>query len=342
MATKKKKSGSKSDALRQMREGAPKEPAVDKKALAKQAKADKAAKIKADKSEKKAAEKKERNEQKAKTKALKQEQAAAKKAAKEAAKKPKTGLLTIDQIPYLPKGAMEPLPDLTEEQRVKLADEGDKEIRLLEGRFVRAALIFRGYQHYNLWKEAMNPDTGKRGFKSIERWAASAMPKISRSERFKIARLADSVVPHISEEDLKKIGARNAQLLIHVPKIKLQDPEIIKAAQGSESGLRKKLAQDVPEAGVEESRPVMVPKSVKDAFSEAIDAITALHEYATKEEAYEGLAEYFMQGQTENERFPGMSNREAYAKMQEEENGDAEPEDVQELHVNGDGIPQAS
>jgi hypothetical protein len=341
MATKKKKSGgSKSDALRQMREGAPKESAVDKKALAKQAKAEKAAKLKAEKAERREAEKKERAIQKEKTKALKKEEAEKRRLAKEAAKKPKTGLLTIEQIPYLPKGALEPLPELSDEQRVKLADEGDKEIRQLQGRFVRAAIIFRGYMHYELWKEALNPDTGKRGFKSIEKWAESAMPMISRSERFKLVKVADSVVPHIAEEDLKKIGARNAQLLINVPKTKLQDPEIIKAAQGSESGLRKKLAKDVPEAGVEENRAVVVPQSVKTAFSEAIEAITALHEYTSKEEAYEGLAEYFMQGQTESERFPGMSNREAWQRIKDAENGDEEPEDVEELHVNGEDAHQ--
>jgi hypothetical protein len=342
MAIKKKKSGgSKSEALRQMREGAPKEETVvGKKAMAKQAKADKAAKLKADKADKKAAEKKERDEQKAKTKELKLQQAADKKAAKEAAKKPKTGLLTVEQIPYLPKGAMEPLPELSDEQRVKMADEGDKEIRQLQGRFIRAAIIFRGYMHYRLWEQAVNPETGKRGFKSIEKWAASAMPMISRSERFKLIKVADSVVPHIAEDDLKKIGQRNAQLLINVPKAKLQDPEVIKAAQGSESGLRKKLAKDVPEAGVEENRAVVVPQSVKTAFSEAIDAITVLHEYTTKEEAYEGLAEYFMQGQTESERFPGMSNREAYQKLQDAENGEEEPEDVEEIHVNGEHVEE--
>jgi hypothetical protein len=333
---KNKSGGSKSEALRQMREGAPKEPSVDKKALAKQAKADKAAKLKAGRDEQKAKEKKIRDDKKAEAKELKKKESAERKAAKEAAKKPKTGLLTIEQIPYLPKGAMEPLPELSDEQRVKMADEGDKEIRQLQGRFVRAAIIFRSYQHYALWKEALNPDTGKRGFKSIEKWAESAMPMISRSERFKLVKVADSVVPHIAEDDLKKIGARNAQLLINVPKAKLQDPEIIKAAQGSESGLRKKLAKDVPEAGVEENSAIVVPKSVKSVFSEALDAATALHDLHTREEAYEVLAEFYMQGQTENERFPGMSNREAFSKLQDEENGDDEHEDVEELHVNGE------
>lgn len=337
MASKKVKGSSKTEALRRMREKSAEGDEQESKAAKKKREAaEKKVKAKTDKQQQKEIEKKKREENKAKRKQEREEKAAARKAEKEANKKAKTGLLTVEQVAYLPKGAMDPLPEITEEQRIKLADEGDKEIRQLQGRFVRAAIIFRSYMHYELWKDAINPDTGKRGFKSIEKWAESAMPMISRSERFKLVKVADSVVPHIPEPELKKIGARNAQLLINVPKAKLQDPEIIKAAQGSESGLRKKLAKDVPEAGIEENSAVVVPKSVKTAFAEAIEAIIALHEYSTKEEAYEGLAEYFMQGQTESERFPGMSNREAWQKMKDEENGDSEPEDVEELHVNGE------
>ena len=326
--------------MRAMREDSPAagEPTdVETKAQKKKREAaEKKEKLKADKQSQKAREKQQREENKALRKREREEKAAARKAEKEAKKKPKTGALTLEQVGSLGDGAIvKALPELSEEQKIVLADKGDAEIRKLEGRFIQAAIIIRQFMVYELWRLAVNPDTGNRGFKSIEKWAASAMP-MSRSERFKAIKVAENLIPHIPEEELKKMPSRNLQLLIDVPKTKLSDPEIIKAAQGSEKAFRKTVSKKAPESGIEEGEHLMVPKSIRAVFDEAIEAIMALHELTDKYEAMEGLAVYFMQGQTENPNFTGMSNRDAYnALKDQQEDGEPDPAE-QELHVNGE------
>jgi len=344
MASKKsKKKSSRSEQMRAMREDAPTagEPTdVETKAQKKKREAaEKKEKLKADKQAQKAREKQQREENKAQRKREREEKAAARKAEKEAKKKPKTGALTLEQVGSLGDGAIvKALPELSEEQKIVLADKGDAEIRKLEGRFIQAAIIIRQFMVYELWRLAVNPDTGNRGFKSIEKWAASAMP-MSRSERFKAIKVAENLIPHIPEEELKKMPSRNLQLLIDVPKTKLADPEIREAAQHSEKKLRKTLSKKAPESGVEEVEHLMVPKSIRAVFDEAIEAIMALHELTDKYEAMEGLAVYFMQGQTEHPDFSGMSNRDAYNAMKErQEDGEPDPA-TEELHVNGEQQP---
>lgn len=343
MASKKsKKKTSKADQMRAMREGAPAAgESTDKETKAQKKKreaAEKKQQAKEAKAEQKRLAKEKKEQEKAERKKEREEKAAAKKAEKEANRKPKTGALTIEQVGSLDQGAIvktaAALPELSEEDKIALADKGDAEIRKLEGRFIQAAIIIRQFMVYELWKLAMNPDTGNRGFKSIEKWAASAMP-MSRSERFKAIKVAENLVPHIPEEDLKKMSARNLQLLVQVPKAKLADPEIIRAAQGSERTARRAINKRAPEAGIEETEHLMVPKSIRALVDEAIEAIMALHELADKYEALEGLAIYFMQGQTENPNFSGMSNRDAYEQLKAQQDGDVEPE-VEELHVNGE------
>lgn len=338
MASKKSKNKkSRSEQMRAMREDAPAigEP-TDKENKAQKKKriaAEKKQKQKEEKDAAKARAKQEKEEAKAQRKKEREEKAAAKKAEKEANRKPKTGALTLEQVDSLGQGAIvQSLPELSEDQKIALADKGDAEIRKLEGRFIQAAIIIRQFMVYELWKLAQNPDTGNRGFKSIEKWAASAMP-MSRSERFKAIKVAENLVPHIPEEDLKKMPARNLQLLVNVPKAKLTDPEIITAAKGSEKNLRKTVSKKAPESGVEEAEHLMIPKSIRALVDEAIEAIMALHELADKYEAIEGLAIYFMQGQTEHPDFAGMSNRDAYAALKDREEQEPEPE---ELHVNGE------
>jgi hypothetical protein len=336
----KKQGSSKADAMRQMREKAM-EPGED----ATESKKDKAKRLAAEKKQKqkdaKEAKKAEEKANRLKAKAEKAEQRKAKaeqrKAEREAKRKPKTGALTVAQFSAaLPEGVavMPSLAELTEEQKIKLADDGDKEIRKLEGRFIQAAIIIRQFKVYELWRLALNPSTGKRGFKSLEKWAENAMP-LSRSERFKAIKVADSLIPHIPEEDLKKMPSRNLQLLVSVPKAKLSDPEIIEAAKGPEKKLRKTLSKKAPEAGVEEAEHLMVPKSIRGVVDEAIEAIMALHELGDKYEALEGLAVYFMQGQTDNPNFSGMSNRDAYNAWQEQQ---GEPGDPEEVHSNGEEV----
>jgi hypothetical protein len=342
MAGKKtKKKSSKADAMRRMREGAPAagEPTDVAETKAQKKKREAAEKKETLKAEKKAAKEaaaKQREEDKAQKKREREEKSASRKAEKEAKRRPKTGALTIEQVGALPDGKIvQTLPELSEEDKISLADKGDAEIRKLEGRFIAAAIIIRQFMVYELWKLAVNPDTGNRGFKSIEKWAANAMP-MSRSERFKAIKVAENLVPHIPEEDLKKMSSRNLQLLVNVPKAKLGDPEIISAAKGSEKKLRKTVNKKAPESGVEETQHLMVPKSIRELWDEAIEAIMALHELTDKYEAMEGLAVYFMQGHTENPNFMGMSNRDAYAALKDRQE-DGEPhESEQELHVNGE------
>jgi len=343
MATKKSKKNksSKSDAMRRMREGAPAageetEPRETKAQKRKRESAEKKEALKEAKRIEKEAIKLQHEANKLAKKTEREQKAAARKVEKEAKRKPKTGALTIEQVVSLGDSAIvQTLPELNEEQRISLADKGDAEIRKLEGRFISAAIIIRQFMVYELWKLAQNPETGNRGFKSIEKWAASAMP-MSRSERFKAIKVAENLVPHIPEEDLKKMSSRNLQLLVSVPKAKLADPEIISAAKGSETKLRKTVNKKAPESGIEESEHILVPKSIRASFNEAIEAITALHELGDRYEAMEGLAIYFMQGQTEHPDFAGMSNRDAYNALKDrEEDGDPNPEE-QELHVNGE------
>lgn len=339
--SKKKSSSSKVAQMRAMREGAPAaNEATDVETKAQKKKREAQEKKEADKAKKaalKVQKKQQKEELKAKRKQEREEKAAARKAEKEAKRKPKTGALTIEQVSTLNEGiALAPLPELDDEQRTKLAAEGDKEIRQLEGRFISAAIIVRGYMHYKLWEVAPNPESGKLGFKSIEKWFASAMPRISRAERFKIIKAAELVVPHIPEEDLRKMKTRNVQLLINYPKAKLADPEIIEAAKGSEKKFRQTAKKKAPESGIEETEHLMVPQSIRALFDEAIEAIMALHELTDKYEAMEGLAIYFMQGTTENPNFSGMSNRDAYEQLKAQQDGDGEAEDVEELHVNGE------
>ena len=338
MATKKKKGNSKAEAMRQMREGAPSatENRPSKKELKKQATEEKKRLAKEAKEAQKAAEKLKREADKAAKKAERELKAAQRKAEKEANRKPKTGALTLEQVTSLGEGAIVPaLKELTEDQKIKMADEGDRVIRQLEGRFIQAAIVIRQFMVYELWRLAVNPDTGNRGFKSIEKWAANAMP-MSRSERFKAIAVAEKLVPHIPEEDLKKMSSRNVQLLVSVPKAKLSDPEIVEAAKGSEKKLRKTVSRKAPEAQIEESEHVFVPKTVKANLDIAIEAIMALHELDNRAEALEGLGEYFMQGQTENPNFSGMSNRDAYEQLKERQDEGDEPEDVPELHASGE------
>lgn len=334
----KKKKTSKADQMRAMRESAPNpgEPtdAPETKAQKKKREAqEKKDRLKAEKKQQKEFEAKQREERKAAKKREREEKAAARKAEKEAKKKPKTGALTIEQVVSLGDGAIvQQLPELTEEQKVALADKGDAEIRKLEGRFIQAAIIIRQFMVYELWKLAVNPETGQRGFKSIEKWAASAMP-MSRSERFKAIKVAENLVPHIPEEDLKKMSSRNLQLLVSVPRAKLGDPEIIEAAKGSEKKLRKTVKKKAPEAGIEESEHVFIPKSAKENFNTVVEAVMALDGVTDKGEVLERLGEYYMQGQTDNENFAGMSNRDAYAALLEAQESEPEPE---ELHTAGD------
>src|SRR6185369_18029468 len=125
----------------------------------------------------KAAEKLKREADKAAKKAERELKASQRKAEKEANRKPKTGALTLEQVTSLGEGAIVPaLKELTEDQKIKMADEGDRVIRQLEGRFIQAAIVIRQFMVYELWRLAVNPDTGNRGFKSIEKWAANAMP----------------------------------------------------------------------------------------------------------------------------------------------------------------------
>lgn len=339
---KSKKKSSKVAQMRAMREGAPAagEPTdVETKAQKKKREAaEKKQQAKEAKEAKKLEAKQQREAEKAQRKKEREEKAATRKAEKESSRKPKTGALTIEQVGSLDQGAIvkttAALPDLSEDEKIALADKGDAEIRKLEGRFIQAAIIIRQFMVYELWKLAMNPDTGQRGFKSIEKWAASAMP-MSRSERFKAIKVAENLVPHIPEDDLKKMTARNLQLLVQVPKAKLSDPEIIHAAKGSEKKLRKAVKNKAPESGIDETEHLMVPKAIRELFDEAIEAIMALHELGDKYEAMEGLAIYFMQGQTENPNFSGMSNRDAYERLKAQQE-EAEETDVQEVHVNGE------
>lgn len=334
MATKGKKKSkgmSKADFMRHMRENQAAPDLQNPKEKAKQEREAKKAAEKESKAAEKAAAKQAKEDAKAAKKAEREAKAAQRKADKEAkaaARKPKTGALTVEQFSALvPAGTLDKeLPELTEDQKIALADKGDKEMREFEGRLFRAALITRQFMVYELWKVAPNPKTGERGYKSIQKWAESVMP-ISRSQRYQTLAVAEKVIPHMSDEDLKKIGPRNMRLLIDVPKAKLADPEIIEAAKGSEKKLRKVLAKKAPEAGVEETEHVFVPKQVKENLDEAIAAIIALHELSDKAEALEGLGIYFMQGQTEHPDFAGMSNRDAYNALLERENqGEAEQE----------------
>jgi len=334
----KKKKPSKADQMRAMREGAPNPGDSTDAPETKAQKKKREAKEKKDaqKAEKQAIKEKEkqlREERKAEKKREREEKAAQRKAEKEAKKKPKTGALTIEQVGSLGDGVIvQPLPELNEEQRIALADKGDAEIRKLEGRFIQAAIIIRQFMVYELWKLAMNPETGNRGFKSIEKWAANAMP-LSRSERFKAIKVAENLIPHIPEEDLRKMPSRNLRLLVDVPKAKLSDPEIIEAAKGSEKKFRKKVREKAPESGIEESEHVFIPKSAKQNFDEVVEAVMALDGVTDKGEVLERLGEYYMQGPTDNENFAGMSNRDAYAALKDKEEEEPEPE---ELHTAGD------
>jgi len=334
----KKKKTSKADQMRAMREGAPNPgestdvPETKAQKKKREAKEKKDAQ-KAEKQALKEKEKQQREERKAEKKREREEKAAQRKTEKEAKKKPKTGALTIEQVGALESGAIvQQLPELTDEQKIALADKGDAEIRKLEGRFIQAAIIIRQFMVYELWKLAVNPETGNRGFKSIEKWAASAMP-MSRAERFKAIKVAENLIPHIPEEDLRKMSSRNLRLLVDVPKAKLSDPEIIAAAKSSEKKFRKTVSKKAPESGIEESEHLMVPKSIRALFDEAIEAIMALYDIPDKYEAMEFMANYVMQGQTDNPNFAGMNHRDAYAALKDKEEEEPEPE---ELHTAGD------
>jgi hypothetical protein len=135
---------------------------------------------------------------------------------------------------------------------------------------------------------------------------------------------------------------RNRQLLIANPSVNLKDREIVEAAKGSNKGLRKKLKEKHPDLHLENSSAILVSESVKSKHNEAIEAIIALHQLDSNEEGEEALAEYFMQGPTENPEYQyrneagglsPMSNRDAYAAYLESE---SRPED--EPHA--DSIPE--
>lgn len=306
MATKKKSGSKNSDALRQMREGGN---------ASGEARPDKAAQRAEEKKLKAEAIKREKEAKAAQKKADKEAKAAAKAAEKEAAKRPNT-VLTDEQMEVIaPKG--EPLPQLeklSEAESIKRADAGDKELRGLEQKFLRAAIIIRDFKVNELWKFATNPDTGERGFKSLSKWIASVMP-LSRSEGYKALAVGENLIPHIPESDLKDMPARNLQLLVNVPKIRLSDPEIIGAAKKSEKALRKTLSEKAPEAHIEENGHVFVPASAKSVVDEAIEAITELHECENRGSAMEALALYFLQGPTEHPAYKGMNNKDAYDQL---------------------------
>src|SRR5579864_1917920 len=276
MAGKKKTSKTRSEKLKDMREGAPsvgeptdapetkKQKAARIKAEKAQAKKDKAAKLKEEKAAKvaaekqakadlRASEKQKREELKAQKKAEREAKKAEReriKAEKEANRKPKTGLLTIEQFNAIGGQSLTPLVEPSDEEKDKMAAAIDERMRLFNRKIKQATFDLLAVMKWNLWERMINPETNKADYKSADEWAKSALP-LGRTNNYKLLKHVAALGPYMSGEDLAETSTRNRQLLVDNPSIDLKDPEIVKAAKGSHSGLKRVVKKKNPNLHLE-------------------------------------------------------------------------------------------
>lgn len=224
------------------------------------------------------------------------------------------------------------LPPLSEDERQKMAEEGDSKVREIsksvEKMSIEMGIVLRENKVYELWK--LLKDKNGRAFKDTaaridkdgtkhrartgwENWVMDAMPQ-ARSTGFALARQAELLLPYISKEELGEISARNRQLLSKVPALKFKslDSPIRKAAKGSQRDLEAAIDKHAPEAHIEKNHKFVIEGSLAPIIADAFEAVKLLCEVHEDGHALEILAGDWLASNSQDERFPGMSNQEAF------------------------------
>jgi len=226
------------------------------------------------------------------------------------------------------------LPVLTEDQKQTKAIEDDKRFRELESgarkNFVEMMFILREMKAYELWKYLQNKAGKKYG--SFDTWLKEAAP-LSRAGGYAALKAADKLLPIIPQKELEQMPRYSVELLTKLPKLHLENTTIREAAKTqSKKELVRTIQKEAPDAHVEGKKKIEVDTSTAPIIGDAFEAAIDLAGLSGENEALEYICTDWLDSLCSDERFKGMSNREAWNALKQSKEASTAADDFHVEH----------